>query len=377
MRRGRNDGTIFQRKKNGKVVDGWIAEISLGPGAGRETFYAKRRGEAQEWLTAKLREKQLGLSRTGKRMTTGQALTQWLEQVAKPRVRPATYTRYSGLVKKHIIPSIGAVQLEKLTPRHVQTMLNAKAAAGMAPRGVHHVRAVLRTALNQAVRWGDVPRNVAALTDSPRVEAHEFTVLDPEQAGQLLAAASGDRLEALYAVAIALGLRQGEALGLRWQDVDLDARQLHVRHALQRIDGRLQLVEPKTKRSRRTITMPAAVVTPLREHRRRQLDEQRPVLHLDGFVFAHPDGSPLDGTVVTHQFQKLLKRAGLPRLRFHDLRHSCASLLFAQHVSARMVMETLGHSNISTTMDIYAHMLPSLRQEAADAMDRTLDGTGR
>ncbi len=370
MKRGHGDGTIFQRKKDGKVLDGWIAEISLGPGAGRQTFYAKKRGDAREWLTAKLREQQLGLSRTGKRITTGQALATWLEQVAKPRVRPATFTRYAGLVQQHLIPSIGAVPLERLTPRHVQVMLNAKAAAGMAPRSVHHLRAVLRTALNQAVRWGDVARNVAALTDSPRIEAHAITFLDAGQAGQLLAAACGDRLEALYAVALALGLRQGEALGLRWQDVDLEARQLHVRHALQRIDGRLQLVEPKTVRSRRTITMPATVINALREHQRRQLKEQ---MRIDGgFVFAHPDGSPLDGTVVTHQFQKLLQRAGLPRLRFHDLRHSCASLLLAQGVSARMVMETLGHSNISTTMDIYSHVMPSLRQEAADAMDRVL-----
>jgi integrase len=375
MRRGHGDGTIFQRKKNGKLVDGWVAEISLGPGAGRETFYAKKRGDVQEWLTAKLREKQLGLSRTGKRITTGQALTQWLAQVAKPRVRPATFERYSGLVNQHLIPSIGAVPLEKLTPRHVQTMLNAKAAEGMAPRSVHHLRAVLRTALNQAMRWGDVPRNVAALTDSPRVEAHAITFLDAGQAGQLLTAARGDRLEALYAVALALGLRQGEALRLRWQDVDLEARQLHVRHALQRIDHLLQLVEPKTTRSRRTITMPATVVNALREHQRRQLKEQ---MRIDGgFVFAHPDGSPLDGSVVTHQFQRLLKRGGLPRLRFHDLRHSCASLLLAQGVSARMVMETLGHSNISTTMDIYSHVMPSLRQEAADAMDRALVGTAR
>lgn len=374
MRRGHGDGSLFQRKKDGKVVDGWIAEISLGPGAGRQTFYAKTRGEARDWLTAKLREQQLGLARKGKRITTGQALTQWLEQVAKPRVRPATYTRYSGLVKQYLIPSIGAVPLERLTPRHVQTMLNAKAADGMAPRSVHHLRSVLRTALNQAVRWGDVPRNVAALTDSPRLETHAITFLDAGQAGQLLAAAHGDRLEALYAVALALGLRQGEALGLRWQDVDLEARQVHVRHALQRIDGRLQLVEPKTVRSRRTITMPATVINALREHQRRQLKEQ---MRIDGgFVFAHPDGSPLDGTVVTHQFQQLLKRAGLPRLRFHDLRHSCASLLLAQGVSARMVMETLGHSNISTTLDIYSHVMPSLRQEAADAMDRVLDGTG-
>jgi len=368
MRRGRGDGSIFQRK-DGK----WVAQISLGPGAGRETCYGKSRGEVREWLTAKLREQQLGLSRSRQRLTTGQALAQWLEQVAKPRVRPSTFERYRGLVEQHLIPTIGSVPLEKLTPRHVQTMLNAKAAGGMKPRGVHHLRAVLRTALNQAVRWGDVPRNVAALTDPPRVEEKPVAVLDAQEAGKLLRAAAGDRLEALYAVALAHGLRQGEALGLRWQDVDLEARQLHVRNGLQRVDGKLQLIPPKTARSRRTVTMPAALVATLREHRVRQLKEQ---LRIDGgFVFAHPDGSPLDGTVVTHQFQRLLKRAGLPRLRFHDLRHSCASLLLAQGISARVVMETLGHSTITTTMNIYGHVMPSLRQEAADAMDRVMGGS--
>src|SRR5947207_9423058 len=215
-RRGRNDGTIFQRK-DGK----WVGQISLGPAAGRETFYGKTRGEVREWLTTRLREQQLGLSRSRKRLTTAQALTQWLEQVAKPRVRPSTFQRYSGLVEKHLVPTIGSIALEKLTPRDVQAMLNAKARAGMAPRGIHHLRAVLRTALNQAVRWGDVPRNVAALTDAPRCERKEPVVLDADQAAQLLAAAAGERSHALYAVALAMGLRQGEALGLRWQDVDL------------------------------------------------------------------------------------------------------------------------------------------------------------
>src|SRR5207247_2247062 len=149
---------------------------------------------------------------------------QWLEQVAKPKVRPSTYARYSGIVERHLVPAIGSVPLDKLTPRHVQSMLNAKARDGMAPRGVHHLRAVLRTALNKgAVRWGDVPRNVARLTDSPTLEETHPVVLDASQAARLLAAAAGQS-HALYAVAVTMGLRQGEALGLRWQDVDLDKR---------------------------------------------------------------------------------------------------------------------------------------------------------
>lgn len=210
-----------------------------------------------------------------------------------------------------------------------------------------------------------------------RVPRYELTPLDPAQARRLLDVIRGDRLEALYTVALAVGLRQGEALGLRWEDVDLDAGMMNVRHALQRVDGRLVLVEPKSHTSRRTIALPAGTVAALREHRRRQLEER--VLagrrwQDQDLTFTTTIGTPLDGTAVTKRFQRLLAYAGLPRQRFHDLRHACASLLLAQGVHPRVVMEVLGHSQISLTMNTYSHVIPALQREAADRMEALLAG---
>jgi integrase len=199
--------------------------------------------------------------------------------------------------------------------------------------------------------------------------------MSPEQARAFLDLVRGDRLEALYTVALAIGLRQGEALGLQWNDIDLDTGTLSVRHALQRIGGKLQLVEPKTRLSRRTIAMPPIVVTSLRAHRARQLQERLWAgsrWQEGNYVFASRIGTPLDGTNVTHGLQATLIAAGLPRQRFHDLRHACASLMLAQGVHPRVVMETLGHSQISLTMNTYSHVIPSLQREAADRMEEVL-----
>ena len=172
-----------------------------------------------------------------------------------------------------------------------------------------------------------------------------------------------------------MGLRQGEALGLRWQDIDFPARTLSVRKQLQRSDGEFQLVEPKTARSRRTLALPNIAVVELEGHRARQRTERTGVgdkwKDLD-LVFTRPDGGPLDGTVVTHQFHRLLERAGLPQRRFHDLRHSCATLLLAQGASPRVVMEVLGHSQIALTMNTYTHVLPELKRDAARRMDEAI-----
>ncbi len=179
----------------------------------------------------------------------------------------------------------------------------------------------------------------------------------------------------MYTVALALGLRQGEALGVRWEDVDLEAQTLRVRYALQRIDRKPTFVEPKTTRSRRTLPLPPSIVTALRAHRVRQLEERL----LAGerwqdwnLVFASTVGTPLDGHNVTHRLQKHLERAGLPRQRFHDLRHCCASLLLAQGVHPRAVMEILGHSQIALTMDTYSHVMPAMLRDAANLMDGIL-----
>ena len=259
----------------------------------------------------------------------------------------------------------------------MQAFLNAKSASGLSPRSVGYLRAVLRQALGQAERWGMVTRNVARLADPPRIPRHEVRPFSPEEARRFLDAIRGDRLEALYLVALGVGLRQGEILGLAWSDVDLEASTLTVRHALQRVDRVLVLVEPKSATSRRIIALPALVRDALRAHRTRQRTERLLAgsrWHDDprDVVFRTTVGTPMDGIAVTRRFQAVLRQAGLPRQRFHDLRHACASLLLAQGVAPRVVMETLGHSQISLTLNTYSHVIPALGRAAADQMDAVL-----
>ena len=372
-RRGNKEGSIHKRK------DGrWACVADMGYSNGkrrRKYLYGKTRREVQERLTAVQHEIQRGIPVSSDRQTLAQFLAVWLESSVRPRVGPKTYVSYEQLVRLHTAPSLGRHSLRKLEPQHVQSWLNEKLSSGLSPRTVQYLRATLRNALNHAIRWGLVARNVAALADAPRVMRHEVQILDPGQARTFLEAAKGDRLEALYSVAV--GLRQGEALGLGWSDVDLDRGLLFVRGSLQRLDGKLRIVEPKSRHSTIAINLPEVCRVALREHRVRQLEERLVAgsRWIDsGLVFTTSIGSPLEGTNVTRYFQTILERAGLPRIRFHDLRHTCASLLLAQGVQPRMVMETLGHSQISLTMNTYSHVMPAMRKDAADRMDAILSG---
>jgi integrase len=226
--------------------------------------------------------------------------------------------------------------------------------------------------INEAVRWGLLARNVAALVEGPRVERYAINPLTPDEARKFLDAIKGDRLAALYSVALTMGLRQGEALGLTWDDVDLELGYLRVTRQLQRIHGSPQLVEPKTDRSRRTLAMPPMIGRALQEHRQTQQEERiraRGRWRESRLVFTTPIGTALDGTAVTKDFHRLMERAGLPQRRFRDLRHSCATLLLVQGVSPRVVMDVLGHSQIGLTMNTYSHVIPDLRRDAATRIE--------
>jgi integrase len=369
-KRGNNEGTIAKRS------DGrWVAAVSL-PAGKRKYLYARTRAEVATKLANAMKAAKDGVPLPNDRITVAKYLDDWLEAV-KPTLRPRTFRSYSELVRLHLSPELGKVPLAQLTPQRVQTFLNKKFDAGLSPRRVQYMHAVLRAALSRALSWGMVARNVAKLVKPPRVAREEVQPFTPEQARAFLGAVAGDRLSALFTVALALGLRQGEALGLSWADVDLDAGTLRVRFALQRVDGEYSLTEPKSKQSRRTVNLPAVAITSLREHRVRQLEER---LHagpewretIPGLVFTTPTGAPINGTWLTHHLGSVIARAGLPAQRFHDLRHCAASLLLAQNIPPRMVMEILGHSQISLTMNTYSHLFPAARKEAASAMDALL-----
>ena len=280
------------------------------------------------------------------------------------------------MARVHISPELGRIPLAKLTAQDVQSFLNRKQAGGLSPRTCQYLHAILRRALGQAERWGLVTRNVARFVSSPRVPRAQVHPLTPVETKKLLAAVQGHRLAALYTVAVAVGLRQGEALGLRWEDVNLEAGTISIRASLQRMDGRPLLAELKTERSRRTIKLPDICMTALAAHRERQALERDFVggAWQDelGLVFTEADGSPLSRHAITRRFQRILANAGIPKRRFHDLRHTCATLLLAQGVPLRVVMEILGHSQIATTADIYTHVLPVLMADAAERMDAVL-----
>jgi len=371
-KRANSEGSIYQR------ADGtWCAAISV-EGGKRHVLYGKTRADVGRKLREAQANKDKGLPAVLPRQSIRVFLAIWLETAVKPTVRPRTYESYKQLTDNHVISALGHHQLTTLSPQHVQEWLNAKRESGLSPRTCQYLRAVLRRALNQAIRWGLVFRNAAALADPPKGKAREMTPLTPTQAKAFLVAIKGDRLEALYVLALATGLRQGEVLGLTWADLDHDAGVLHVRQQVQRIDGKLQLTDLKTDESRRSVALPGFALVALREHRLRQLEERLAAGERwadRDLIFPSSVGTPAEGSNVLRQFHGHLSRTKLPRVRFHDLRHSAATFLLLQGVADRVVMEILGHTSLAMTSR-YMHVLDGLKRDAADQMDRLFTGTG-
>lgn len=378
-RRADGEGTIYQRH------DGtWAGAIDLGWVDGkreRKFVYGKTQADVVDKLATLRLTLHKGQPLTDGRLTLQQYLEDWMLNTLPGTVRPSTEASYADLTRRHIIPKLGRFRLEKLTPAQVRSFLRDKSklegARGrpLSPRTVQYIHAVLRLALEQARHDEIVARNVAALVKAPQVRRAEVVPYSAEQARVLLQALRGDRLEALYTLAVGIGLRRGELLGLTWQAVDLEGESLRVRHSLQRVNGQLALVEPKTARSRRTLPLPGLCVRALRQQQERQRSEPGGFDRWGdewGLVFTTSVGTPIEPRNLNRHFTTVTKRAGLPKLRFHDLRHTCASLLLAEGVEPRVIMEILGHSVIGTTMNLYAHVMPVTQRAAAASMDGLL-----
>jgi integrase len=291
-------------------------------------------------------------------------------------VRQRTYERYESIVRVHLIPAIGRNKLKTLTPAHVRGLYRAKLHAGLAPRSVLHIHRTLSKALKQATDDGLIPRNVASLVKPPRPQGEEIRPLDREQVRALFEAANaaGDRLEALYVVAVTTGMRRGELQGLKWEDLDLEAGTLQVRRTLSEPKGGWIFEAPKSGKGR-NIRLTSTAISALRAHRKRQLEEKIRTGELwsdHGLVFPSSIGTPRSGGNLNRSFKALLRRAGLPAVRFHDLRHTCATLLLRQGVNPKYVQELLGHADISLTLNVYSHVLPDMGNAAASAMDAVL-----
>jgi len=373
---GSGEGSIY-KDKDGR----WRGSVHLGYRGGkraRRVVSGKTRAAVSEKLKELLRSQQLGLPIQPERQTVGAYLQSWLEQSIKNRVRPKSFVFYEGIIRLHLVPEIGRVRLQKLTPQHVQRLLNSKLESGLSPRMVRHIRTTLISALQMAEKFGAVPRNVAKLVDPPRVPKREVQPFTVEEARCFLAAVACDRLGALFVVALSLGLRLGEVLGLCEDDIDLDACRLTVRHSLERVtDQPFRLVETKSENGRRVLGLPAVTVAGLRRHQA-QREQERDLAGSKwkgnpwGLVFTSNVGTPLFHRNVHRRFCQLLDVAGLRRIRPHDLRHSAASLLIAQGVHPKAIQELLGHSSVAFTLQVYGHLFDEAKQETADKMDSVL-----
>jgi len=365
-KRGHGEGSIYLRP------DGrWSATITVGYSETgkrlRKTVYGPTKKAVTEELTRLQGQKLDGMLKAVSKLSVAEFMQKWLDTSASLRVRRTTLNGYRQNVRLHIVPTIGAIKLDKLGPEHVLGIYAKMQAAGKSPRLQQLVHTILRRALSVAMKWGLLSRNVCDMVDRPAATRHEANFLDAADAGKFLRAAKGDRLEALYVLAITAGLRQGELLGLEWPDIDFAGNTLTVRRSLNSLKDEFWTEEPKTDRSRRRVALPAMAMEALHDHRRRMLAEGRAG---DARVFSMEDGSPIKRDwILKRSFRPLLKAAKLPEIRFHDLRHTSASLLFAQNVNPKIVQERLGHSSITMTMDIYSHAIPSMQADAAGKFD--------
>jgi len=308
----------------------------------------------------------------------GDYLDGWLADSVQDTVRERTFERYEQICRVHVKPALGRIKLRKLTPAHLRGLYRAKLDAGLAPRTVQYIHTTMHKALKQAVLDGLVPRNVAQAVKSPKPTAKEIRVLDDGEIRRFLDAARGERLEALYVLAISTGMRRGELMGLTWRDVDLDRGKLSLRRSLSFTKDGPKFTDTKRKSSRRSIKLSQTAVDALRSHRVRQNEERLGVgseWQDNDLVFPDERGQPLTPrTLYRVSFKRVLKRAGLPEtITFHEAtRHTCATMLLGRGVHPKIVQELLGHATISITLDTYSHVLPGMDDGLADTIDEAL-----
>lgn len=328
--------------------------------------YGKTKAEVRVKLTRAIAERDAGVVLLTETPTLERYLTRWLNNSVRASVRQRTYESYEYVVHKHLVPALGAKKLKNLTPDQVQDFYQWKLDEGLSRRTVQLIHTTLNKALKQAAKWGLVRLNVAEAVDAPRPEKRDIRPLSEEQVKVFLNTVKGDRLEALYTLAITTGLRQGELLGLRWEDVYLEEGVVRVRQQLTRTEEGSSFTKPKNGKGR-SVSLRDSTVEVLRLHQEKQTDEKSIMGNLwkaTGLVFTSTVGTALNPSNVTNRsFRPLLQQAELPQIRFHDLRHTFATLFLSEGVHPKIVQEMLGHATINITLDTYSHVLPNLQNK--------------
>jgi integrase len=371
-KRGNGEGSITKRS-DGRWMARYTVHTAIGPK--RKHIYGRTRQEVAEKLSKAVSDRVGGVVFDGDHETLEAYLRRWIDEVLRGTVKQSTLENYTYIVRLHIIPELGRVRLRALKSRDVRRLYREKLEAGLSPRTVQIIHTVLRKALQQAVRDDVLTRNVCDAVTAPRPTKKEMQPLTPEQAKSLLENVREDRLRGLYVLAITAGLREGELLGLRWDDVDLERKLLQVRRQLTRTRDGLSFTAPKRDKAR-VVRLTDIAIAALKAHREAQNEERARAGSLweeTSLVFTSSIGTPVDvGNLTYRSFRPLLKRTNLPRIRFHDLRHTCATLLLSKGTHPKIVQEMLGHANISMTMDTYSHVLPDMQEKAVSAMDDAL-----
>ncbi|MEW2588407.1 tyrosine-type recombinase/integrase [Streptomyces virginiae] len=401
--RANGDGTVYQRKDGRWEAAGYV----LAPGNTRKRVcvYGTTRTEALAKLTEKIAASNRGVPVPSAQGSVSAYLTYWLEAVAVHQLRENTHTRYTACVHQHLIPGLGKKKLAKLSAKDVRTWLNQLrttcqccargidahrdharcCAAGtccskrLSPLTLAYIHSVLKSALEHAVREEEITRNVARNVRTGTPRPRRIEPLTADEARHFLAAVRYDRLFALYELALRTGLRKGELLGLQWEDLDLQKGTASIRRTLQRTQtGGLTTIPTKTRASERRIALPSECIHSLKERREGQEGERGSAAggrRDSGLVFTTQAGGPIDSANLNRSFRALLDRAGLRRIRFHDLRHSTATLLLEQGVELVVIKELLGHAHIGVTATVYAHVRLRLQRDAIDLLGRALQGS--
>ncbi len=371
-RRGNNEGSISKRN-DGRWMGRYTLHTSHGPK--QRAVYGKTRAEVTQKLTKAMNDRDSGLNFESGSLTLGEYLDRWLTDAVRDTVRQRTYERYEQIVRVHIKSTLGRIKLKALTPAHVRGLYREKLDSSLAPRTVQYIHTTLHKALKQAVADGLIPRNATASVKALRPTKKEIQPLSPDQVRVFLEAAHGDRFEALYVVAVHCGLREGELLGLKWEDVDFEAGTLQVRRTLSEARAGHRFEPPKNGKGR-SVRLTTRAVEALRTHLEHQLEEigSSGDLYRDqGLVFPSRVGTAMSAkNLVTRSFKPLLTQSRLPDIRFHDLRHTFATLMLRNGEHPKVVQEMLGHATIAITMDTYSHVLPNMQRDAVDRLEELL-----
>jgi integrase len=367
-KRAQNEGSIYQRQ--GGL---WIAQVSIQ--GHRVSKYFKSQREGLDWLQEMRNQMQAGLTMTGAQMPLSEYLEQWLGTI-RASIKSKTLQQYTQIVHGHIVPHLGKLKLKDVRPDQIQALYNLKLDAGTSARTVIIIHAVLHKALKQALKLGMIVRNPTDAVTRPRYRRKEMNTLTDDQARSFLSAALATRYDSLFFLALHTGMRESELLGLKWADLDWNTRHLQVKRQIQRIPGGgLSFAPPKTEAGRRVIDLSHGAIKKLRTQIER-VNLNRQIAgdkwQENDLIFPTRIGTTMHPTSMYKDFKALLKQASLPNIRFHDLRHTTATIMLQQGVHPKIVQERLGHADISMTLNTYSHVLPSMQEEAAEKLDEIL-----